>query len=87
MGMYSWVYPVWFCVDSAHKNNESVCTSDFTVRVPKVSWLLVLKGIEAGPLNEDDMFIWVATVKGAKDTMWEGLYMHYEPYGGLGLSH
>jgi len=29
-------------------------------------------GIQAKPLNEDDMFTWEGTIKGPKDTMWEG---------------
>ncbi|XP_068676826.1 ubiquitin-conjugating enzyme E2 U-like [Montipora foliosa] len=38
-------------------------------------------GIQAKPLNEDDMFIWEGSIKGPKDTMWEGgifkLYLQF----------
>ncbi|XP_031550533.1 ubiquitin-conjugating enzyme E2 U-like [Actinia tenebrosa] len=38
-------------------------------------------GITAQPLNEDDWFTWEATVKGPKDTLWEGgifkLYLQF----------
>ena len=30
------------------------------------------QGIQARPLNEDNMFTWEGTIKGPKDTMWEG---------------
>ena len=30
------------------------------------------QGVHAKPLNEDDMFTWEGTIKGPKDTMWEG---------------
>jgi len=30
------------------------------------------QGIQAKPLNEDDMFTWEGAIKGPKDTMWEG---------------
>ena len=35
-------------------------------------YLSPFQGIHAKPLNEDDMFTWEGTVKGPKDTMWEG---------------
>lgn len=40
-------------------------------------------GIQANPLNEDvDMFTWEGTIKGPKDTMWEGgvfkLYLQFD---------
>lgn len=38
-------------------------------------------GIQAKPLNKDDMFIWEGSIKGPKDTMWEGgifkLYLQF----------
>lgn len=38
-------------------------------------------GIQAKPLNEDDMFTWEGSIKGPKDTMWEGgifkLYLQF----------
>ena len=34
--------------------------------------VLAWQGIQAQPLNDDDIFIWEATIKGPKDTMWEG---------------
>ena len=34
--------------------------------------LLAFQGIQARPLNEDDMFTWEGIIKGLKDTMWEG---------------
>lgn len=44
-------------------------------------------GIQARPLNEDNMFTWEGTIKGPKDTMWEGgvfkLYLQFsEHYNG-----
>lgn len=41
-------------------------------------------GVHAKPLNEDDMFTWEGTIKGLKDTMWEGgvfkLYLQFGEY-------
>ena len=37
-----------------------------------IDFCLSFKGIQAKPLNEDDMFTWEGTIKGPKDTMWEG---------------
>ena len=37
-----------------------------------IYFCLPFKGIQAKPLNEDDMFTWEGTIKGPKDTMWEG---------------
>ncbi|XP_078352893.1 ubiquitin-conjugating enzyme E2 U-like isoform X2 [Oculina patagonica] len=41
-------------------------------------------GIQAKPLDEEDMFTWEGTIKGPKDTMWEGgvfkLYLQFSEY-------
>lgn len=41
-------------------------------------------GIHAKPLNEDDMFTWEGTIKGPKDSMWEGgvfkLYLQFSEH-------
>ena len=48
--------------------------------------VLAWQGIQAQPLNDDDMFIWEATIKGPKDTMWEGTtvqwYKNLPPFSG-----
>ena len=36
--------------------------------------IIPFQGIQAKPLDEDDMFTWEGTIKGPKDTMWEGRF-------------
>ena len=36
--------------------------------------IIPFQGIHAKPLNEEDMFTWEGTIKGPKDTMWEGRF-------------
>ena len=37
------------------------------------AWLIVLmQGASAAPMNEDNIFVWTATIFGPADTPWEG---------------
>lgn len=34
--------------------------------------MIILQGITAYPINEDNIFLWEAKINGLKETMWEG---------------